>query len=151
MEASPIDLVVGEQQGNQVSLRPLYRENPSAQDYDDGNWLVTESLLEAGAFGGKVRASLCTQDFFSFRTQLRGLTTTPRGAARFETMEEWLELEVVGDGKGHFAGTGELTDSPGTGNRLRFSFAFDQTHLPAMLRQLEEICRRFPVIGEPAV
>ncbi len=61
-------------------------------------------------------------------------------------MEGWLRIDVEGDGKGHFHATCEAMDRAGTGNRLRFAVDFDQTELPAMIRDLDSICDALPVI-----
>jgi len=64
-------------------------------------------------------------------------------------MEQWLTLSIVGDGIGHFSVDCTACDQPGMGNTLRFKLAFDQTELPAMLRDLDELIRLFPVRGKP--
>ena len=64
-------------------------------------------------------------------------------------MEHWLTLSILGDGIGHFSVDCAACDQPGTGNTLRFKLAFDQTELPAMLRDLDELLRLFPVRGKP--
>jgi len=43
---------------------------------------------------------------------------------------------------------GALRDSPGLGNRLTFAIDIDQTDLPPILRQLENVCSTYPVIGK---
>jgi hypothetical protein len=62
-------------------------------------------------------------------------------------MEEWLVIHVEGDGRGHFTAKCEARDTPGRGNKLTFELAFDQTELPSMLRELDELTTRFPVRG----
>jgi len=54
-----------------------------------------------------------------------------------------------GDGAGHIAITGTVKDEPGMGNSLKFSIDLDQTFLPAILGQLDEIDREYPVLGHP--
>jgi hypothetical protein len=48
-------------------------------------------------------------------------------------MEEWLRVDIQGDGRGHFLAQCEASDQPGVGNTLRFELTFDQTELPPML------------------
>jgi hypothetical protein len=57
-------------------------------------------------------------------------------------------MDVTGDGRGHFTARCELRDQPGIGNKLIIELAFDQTDVPAMLRDLDELLRRFPVRGK---
>ena len=98
-----------------------------------------------------VAASLRTTDFSSFRAQLEKLYEELKAEAAFETMEEWLSIELSGDGRGHVETRAEVTDAPGTGNRLRFSISgIDQTHLVDVVARLVEIEGAFPTIGSPA-
>lgn len=64
-------------------------------------------------------------------------------------MEEWLSIDIAGDGKGHFRADCVAVDMPGTGNRLTFEIEFDQTDLPEILGGLDAISRAFPVVGAP--
>lgn len=62
-------------------------------------------------------------------------------------MEDWLRIDIDGDGKGHFRAVCEATDMPGTGNRLTFELELEQTDLPALIRALDQVCAAFPVVG----
>ena len=64
-------------------------------------------------------------------------------------MEEWLSIDIAGDGKGHFRADCVAVDMPGTGNRLTFEIEFDQTDLPEIHGGLDAISRAFPVVGAP--
>lgn len=129
-----------------VVRRWLY---PEADDYWDGNWVAAEVAARAGAFQGVFEASLRTTDFESFRRKLGALYETLSGEAVFETMERWVDVRIVGDGRGHFEACCGLRDDASFGSRLSFSLAFDQTQVPAMLENLDEIVRRFPVRARP--
>src|SRR5437868_947757 len=62
-------------------------------------------------------------------------------------MEDWLALSITGDGLGHFSADCVARDQSGIGNKLAFKLTFDQTELPGMLRELDELLRLFPVRG----
>ena len=143
-------LVIGYSHTARIAVQPLHRENPQAQDYWDGNWLVTDIEVAVGSFKGRVQAALCAPDFHRFREELQRLQKELSGTASFSTMEEWLALTFTGDGIGHFKVVGHLIDSPGVGNTLSFELTCDQTELPPMLHGLDAICTAFPVLGEPA-
>ena len=49
--------------------------------------------------------------------------------------------------RGHVEFAGEVRDEPGIGNTLEFRLALDQTHLGAMIDQLDRAATAFPVIG----
>jgi len=92
---------------------------------------------------------LRTEEFVRFRDDLRALYDKLKGAVAFETMEHWLAIHIEGDGRGHFTVECEARDQPGMGNKLLFDLAFDQTELPTLLRDLDELTRAFPVRGKP--
>jgi hypothetical protein len=60
-------------------------------------------------------------------------------------LEKQLHLKIKGDGKGHVALNGELLDQAGIGNRLNFSFQFDQVALGESIREIKAVTGKFPV------
>ncbi|MDB4940857.1 MAG: hypothetical protein JWP97_391 [Labilithrix sp.] len=132
-----------------VSVRPSRREFHDATDCWDGNWVYATITIAAGAFGAEFEALLRAEELVRFRDELRPLHEKLVGRARFDTMEEWLSITIVGDGKGHFDADCVALDRPGTGNRLTFKIAFDQSDLPEILGGLDAITSAFPVIGAP--
>jgi hypothetical protein len=64
-------------------------------------------------------------------------------------MEFWIDIDVKGDGRGHFVGKSWLKDRPGMGNQLTFEISFDQTELATILRSLRGALEMFPVVGQP--
>jgi len=132
-----------------VTVAPSRRECPNATDYSDANWIIATITIAAGAFRGDYEAQLRAEEFVRFRDELRPLHEKLAGRAKFDTMEEWLSIEVEGDGKGHFHADCVAVDLPGTGNRLAFGIDFDQTDLPEILGGLDAMIEAFPVIGAP--
>ncbi len=122
---------------------------PDASNYSDTNVVDTTVEVAAGAFRGQFDAEFWTDQFVHFRDQLLPLYEKLVGRAKFDPLEDWLSIEIEGDGKGHFRAKCIARDYPGIGNRLTFEIAFDQTELPAILRGPNAICEAFPVIGEP--
>lgn len=132
-----------------VSVNPSRREFPELADYWDGNWVYATISIVAGGFRGEFEAQLRTEEFLRFRDELRPLHDSLIGRAKFETMEGWLSIDIMGDGKGHFHADCVAVDMPGTGNHLSFGVDFDQTDLPEILKGLDAITQTFPVIGAP--
>ena len=64
-------------------------------------------------------------------------------------MEEWVTIDLTGDGLGHFSGRCRLRDQAGDGNLLECFVEFDQSDVPAMVEDLRKIEAAFPVVGEP--
>jgi len=132
-----------------VSVSPSRREFPELADYWDGNWVYATISIVAGGFRGEFEAQLRTEEFVRFRDELGPLHNSLVGRAKFDTMEEWLSIDIAGDGKGHFHADCVAIDMPGTGNRLTFGIDFDQTDLPEILGGLNAITKAFPVVGAP--
>jgi hypothetical protein len=140
-------LLIGSVKSEHLLVEPTRWEFPDNNDYWDGNWLNAAVTIAAGAFRGSYEALLRTDEFVRFRDTLRTLYEKLGGTAAFDSMEEWLVIHVEGDGRGHFTAKCEARDTPGRGNKLTFELAFDQTELPSMLRELDELTTRFPVRG----
>ncbi|WP_394844908.1 hypothetical protein LZC95_48665 [Pendulispora brunnea] len=142
-------VMLGATDGEHLAVRARRRSHADCADYWDGNWLDCAIEVCAGGFRGSMNADLRAEEFVEFRDALGALHRRLAGTATFQTMERWLTIKVVGDGRGHFEADCELRDAPGTGNRLHCTLGFDQTELPLMLRGLDAIVDAFPVVGRP--
>jgi hypothetical protein len=142
-------LRIGSKNNEYLLVEPTRWEFPDCEEYWDANWFYASVTIAAGGFRGSFEALLRAEEFVRFRDELRPLQQSLNGQAKFETMEHWLAIDVEGDGRGHFAARCEARDQPGVGNTLSFTLSFDQTELPAILRDLDEIARRFSVRGVP--
>jgi hypothetical protein len=147
VEAAP-RLLLGSLASTYLLVEPMRYAYVDAKDYWDGNWVRADVRIVVGAFRGQYEALLRADEFADFREQLGRLHETLKGEASFQSMEDWLRVHVAGDGRGHFTADCVSRDRPGTGSRLSFQLEFDQTQVPAMLRDLDELLRRFPVRGE---
>lgn len=132
-----------------LSLTVLRRSYSQCDDYWDGNWLTARINVAAGGFRGTVNANIRAEEIVDFHQQLAVLYSTLRGEAVFETIEAWLTMNVVGDGRGHLRFDCGIRDQPGVGNLLRCSIAIDQTQLAPALGQLANMINEYPVIGKP--
>ncbi len=133
--------------GARLAVKPLARAHASATDYWDGNWINCLVTATAGGFRAEYTACLRAEELAGFRRDLERLHRELEGRGGFKSMEDWVTVEVVGDGRGHYRGRCRLRDRAGDGNTLLFEIAFDQTDVPAMLEQLRKIEADFPVIG----
>lgn len=126
------------------------RSIPDATDYWDGNWLVAVVDVKAGGFSGHYSAYFRVDELLGFRNQVASLYESLSGTAAFQPMEEQLQLQLEGDGKGHIVVRGRARDEAGIGNVLTFDLGLDQTDLPQLVRSLEDTLTAFPVRGAPA-
>jgi hypothetical protein len=142
-----LEIVIGSGSA-EIRMRPMVRSHPGATDYWDGNWIDTELSVRAGAFRGTWMACLRAEELLGFRRDLERLHRDLKGVGGFRSMEEWLNLRLEGDGRGHFGASAVALDRAGHGNRLEFEFMMDQTEIPPIVTSLRAVEERFPVIGE---
>ena len=133
-----------------LSITVLGREHPGAEDYWDGNWVVSTISVAVGGFTGCVRASLRMDEIHRFNKALKSLNQNLFGAAVLDSMEHWITLRVKAESRGRIEVTGELRDASGDGNVLTFEMAeVDQTYLGGWISSLDDVETAFPVIGRP--
>jgi hypothetical protein len=130
---------VGSSSHEHVIVRTSPRPSPEAIGQDD-DWISATIEIAAGAFRGCIHAMLRTEELVRFRDELRPLYERLSGRATFDATEGWLRIDIEGDAQGHFRAACEAIDMPGTGNRLVFGIALDQTELPAIIRELDIVC-----------
>ena len=114
----------------------------------DKNWINVHVIVQAGGFSGKFSAYVMPIDFKSFEAQLRNLYDKLKGFANFETLEDQIAIRIQGNESGNMLAKCEVMDQAGIGNKLIFEIEFDQSYIPNILRQLENIKSKFPVEGE---
>jgi hypothetical protein len=141
--------LLGHPASEHVRVEFVQRTHPSATDYWDGNWVAVRVRVRVGGFDARAQGDLRADELASFHRDLVRLHASLAGEARFTTMEDWLSLRLVGDGRGHVEVRGQVRDQPGIGNLLDFGFKLDQTDLQGALSELEAVCRAFPVVGAP--
>ncbi|GAA4693240.1 WapI family immunity protein [Nocardioides conyzicola] len=141
---------MGSNDTEHLSITVQGREHAGADDYWDGNWVVSTISVAAGGFTGQVRASLRMDEIHRFNEGLKFLNQNLFGAAVLESMEHWITLTVKAESRGQIEVVGELTDGAGGGNVLTFELAeVDQTYLASWISSLDDIEKAFPVIGKP--
>ena len=150
MSTAEPELRIGPRGAQHLFVVPRRRAHPDCGDYWDGNWVDSLVELSVGGFRARFIASLRTEEFATFRQQLEPLFESLSGKATFSSMEDWLVIEVSGDGLGHFRADCEARDEAGIGNSLKFTLSFDQTELSSILQGLRAIEDAFPVLGDPA-
>lgn len=114
------------------------------------DWVSATISVHAGAFSASIDATLVTCDFPRFRTQLESLYKTLSGSATFDTIERQLLMNCVGNERGGIEINGIVQDRFGDGNELTFRFDIDQTYLPKVISELQEIEVEFPNKIHPA-
>ena len=141
-------IFIGKETREYLKVTILDRCHPECLDYWDGNWLNCKIDIKVGGFTGDYISHLRSEEFFSFYEQLKIVYEDLSGVARFENMEEWLDILVKGDGIGHFKVNCIALDEPGIGNTLEFKLEIDQTEIADLIKKLDKILKKFSVIGK---
>jgi hypothetical protein len=135
--------------GEFLTITLLGRSHPDASDELDGNWITATVEVRAGGFHGSVGGHLRAEELAAFHDALARLQESTRGTAEFATMEGWLSIRVVGDGRGHVECRCVIRDEPGAGNTLDCVLATDQTFTRSTVADLARAVQAFPVLGQP--
>ncbi len=135
--------------GNFIRIVPLRFMHPDAEMDWDRNWIETHIEINASPFRGKYKVSLMTGDFEKFKQELKRVYNDLAGATMFDSLESDIEIKIKGDGLGHFKAKCTATDRTTVdGSELSFVLDFDQTQIPELIKQLEEITTAFPIFGD---
>jgi hypothetical protein len=140
------DVIIGHPSSDNIRLSVFGYMYPDSEDSDDGNWLISELEITSGAFKGIVGYDLLLRsgEFERFLKDIEPMYETLTGTAKYTTMEDWLEINVEGDGRGHIAATGFVIDRHINSNKLNFHINFDQTSLPQMIKGLKKLLEKYP-------
>lgn len=142
------NFIVGDVTTVHVGVEVLYRQFPNSNDFDDGNWVRSGITVDTGTLRGSFECWLCTYDFDNFRRGLVPLYESLQGKAEFHTLEGQLSIELRGDGLGHIDGDVVVVDRDvATTPELKFTLSIDQTYLPKLIAELEEVQQLFPIVG----
>ncbi len=141
----------GGDEAEYLTLTVHGRSLANSVDYWDGNWLTCTAEVAVGAFQGSLNRLLRNEDISRFHRRVTALHERLTGEALFDTLENWLDLRLIGDSRGHIETRGQLCDDPVTGNVLEFRLFFDQTYLPRLMTQLRDVLAFFPVVGVPPI
>ena len=135
--------------GNFIRVTAIRLMYPDAEMSWDRNWIESHIEISAAPFHGKYRASLMTVDFEKFKRELRRVYKDLSGVTAFNCLEDDIEIKIKGDGLGHFAATCTGKDTTNIhGSKLSFHLDFDQTQIPELINQLDEITKAFPIFGD---
>ena len=135
--------------GNFIRIIPLKFIFPDAEMDWDRNFIETQIEVNAPPFQGKYKSSLMTVDFEKFKQELKRIYNDLAGTTRFDSLESEIDIKIKGDGIGHFKVNCTATDrSMFDGSELAFVLHFDQTHIPELIKLLEEITTTFPISGD---
>jgi len=124
------------------------RQFPDAMDSDDGNWLrVTAHCGDSGASVFTEGSIVQTTDIAWWGTQCALLLDGKVASAALETIEPELSAIIDSpDARGHLRLHVEITPEY-LSQQHAFDFEIDQSYLPGLISQCEQIARVYPARG----
>ena len=135
--------------GYLIRLEPIELVKTNSTLDWDNNFIKTKILIKGGAFSGQYLADILTVDFEKFKQELSPLYDNLKGSATFDDLEHALELNIKGDGIGHFEVNIKACDKPSIyHSELTFTMSFDQTEIKTLVNQLDKITKQFPIVGD---
>lgn len=123
------------------------RSCPDSDDFWDGNWLVVRARVEAaGAWVAIEGSYLRSDEIQRFLRELERVDADLEGAARLETLEQMLRVEMRCGALGQVEAVVEITPDR-QAQAHRFVFDLDQSYLRSVLSGCRRILAAFPVRG----
>ena len=132
-----------------VSLDFPHRGYPEAHDYWDGNWVVTRIRAEARGFKADFTDQVHLGDIVRFYEAVLKLNASLTGEATLAMMEKYLVVTGKLDVRGSLDWSVLLLHPVKRDIQLQFTFQTDQSYLPELIQQLEDVLIEFQIRGRP--
>ncbi|PKV90809.1 hypothetical protein ATK30_1560 [Amycolatopsis echigonensis] len=137
----------GAPRGDRLVIAVHGRMHPGADDFWDGNWLVSPIEIVSGGFTARLDAGLRANELREFRQQLAACPESG-GSARLTSLEDWLDLTVTVAADGRVEAEGVAVADHSSGNRLLFRLEeLEYAQLAEVVAGLTAIEKAYPVLG----
>ena len=131
---------------NSIRINVIGKAYPSADNDWDKSWLKSELEFNLGSFNGALKIKLQINDFVNFEKELEEQYNTLLTNSSFKPREENVRLNFKNQDKGIIKVEFIIIDQVRWGHELNGEFIIDQTYLPNILEQIQNIVQNF---GEP--
>lgn len=139
--------LIGDQAKTQITV--VKRSYPEALDFWDANWLDTMITIKIPGYSAHFDAQLRTDEFREFYKQLKKMDKKLKGKTELTSMEGVIDVQGRINLLGRIVWEVETQYPVGTGAVLTFEFDSDQSVVPPLLKELEDVLANYPVIGTP--
>jgi hypothetical protein len=139
------DTLVGEPA--RVTLEMQHRQYPECRDYWDGNWVITRFQATAPGFHADFNETVHLREILALREKLAEMHATLQGRVEWKAMDGFLELVAEMDRSGHIRWTFDLHYPAGAGVVLSLQINNDQTYLPPIMGQMDDVLEAFSIVG----
>ena len=128
-----------------VTISVKWREFPDLHDYHDGNWLISDITIMVPGFKGSFDFCLDAPALAGFLQELNQMKATVSGSASFTPIEPSISLVGEMTNMRQIRWKGIAQYPLGYGSELDFEFESDQSYLPEVISELENVLSLFPV------
>jgi len=143
-----LDINIKGLDGELLKITVIDYSHPDAVDFWDGNWLSCRLELNIKGFNADFLFDLRVDEIESFLMELDQLNLNLKGKANLENMEEVIKLKLNVCKTGKLKWEGRLLYPAGIGSTLVFEYDSDQTFLPAIIKELKNVLKRYPMKGK---
>ena len=149
---TPIEILGSSEFGGTAhfTLEVRGRVHSTSQDYWDANWLRTYVVAKVPGFDASFGYELMqVGDLAAFHRELAAMSANLSGSAKLTTLEDFLEVSGTMDALGRIEWKVRLTYPSGGGSQLEFVIKADQSYLPKLVGQVQDVLVANPLIGNP--
>lgn len=132
---------LGGDEAEYVRLHMRAHAHSASSVFWEGNPHACDVEVSVGPFRAKIESEIHGVDLAQFLKSVQRLYDWLGDEAVLETLEQWLTLRLIGDGRGGILVQGRLVDPMSRGNSLEFELSVDQTYLPPLITQLQAALR----------
>lgn len=136
------DILIRENENNFLSITPICYSHPEATNKWDINWFKANIELTYDGNRCKFQADLHTYELADFQKGLKKLIRKGKGSAKYESMEQWLEIDIACNPKAGYCVAVTANYQDGT---LSAKLYVDNECLIAVLSEVEAVLDKFPV------
>lgn len=133
-----------------VEIAVLGRRFPEEAGTWEGDWVHSTISLEIPGYSAHFETDLRTNEFSDFLKQLKAMDAELKGTAAMEPLESTVKITGVVHSLGEVSWDVETCYPLGTGAVLKFTLGADQSYLPGLIKELNELLEEFPVLEKQA-
>ena len=128
-----------------VKIEILGRENPTTNDYWDGNWLNVNVYLELPEIKASYRTNIRVDEIQAFLEKLVDLNNKSTDTVELTTMEEGIYLCLENQKNGSILITGRSVIE--MSGKIEYRFTTDILSLDRFYTSLKSSINQYPLVG----
>jgi hypothetical protein len=131
-----------------IEITILKRNFPELEDFWDSNWLSAALEIKIPGFHVTFPFELRTDEIESFLDDLLKMNKTLKGKAILSSLEGFIHFEGRVNRTGTISWEAEVKYPLKDGVELTFTYSSDQSFLPKLILELQQVMMKYPVVGK---